>query len=254
MFMKRILPAICASLLFAIFFAASITSPEEIQIGQDVEEIVSKIVDAHGGIQALSHITTVHAKGFVTAVFRKDEGSYERWLVRDRKLRVETLYSRSKEYRVLNGTRGFRGTANTTMTEVTDQQYEAMVYQYKQLEMPYAFSKRLHKIAYVGEAEVKGKPAVILDVTDEEGPPMKVYADKASFLIVKTAGFFTVSGRNTDLSVEFADYRKIGGILLPFRITNYGSGYRIGETVIEKYELNSIMGDSLFEPHGNSGF
>jgi len=37
-------------------------------------------------------------------------------------------------------------------------------------------------------------------------------------------------------------------LVLPFRITNYAQGLKIGQTVIYKYVLNPDIANSFFEP------
>lgn len=248
--MSRVRASACMVFLFVCTLFTGAAHSED---RPNVAEIVSRIVEAHGGAGALAGAVSSHAMGRIKADFLRDEGSYERWLMRDRRLRVETIYRRSAEYRVLNGKSGYRGTATGPIAEVTDHRYEAMVYQYKQLEMPFGLSKGLYRVEYEGETELGGVRAIVLDVKDDEGPQMKVYVDRDSFLIAKMSGFFSIGGRRAELSAEYADYRKIGGVMLPFRITNYGSGQRIGETNIEQYELNTSMEDTLFMPLRRDG-
>jgi hypothetical protein len=52
----------------------------------------------------------------------------------------------------------------------------------------------------------------------------------------------------TELSAEYSDFKVIDGAPFPYKIINYASGHKVGETIIEKYSLNSGMAVSLFEP------
>ncbi|HEX9860117.1 MAG TPA: hypothetical protein VGB23_02870 [Nitrospirota bacterium] len=214
----------------------------------DADAVVAGVVKAYGGKDAIAAVKSVHAKGGITAVMRDDKGTYTRYLERDKKLRVETKYARSSELRILDGEQGWRGEDKTSMQKVVSFQYQAMLYQYKQLELPYGLSAGQYKVRLAGEGLVKGKHAYILALDSREGPPMDVYVDSKDFTILKVVGYFNAEGKQLDLSVEFGDYRKTGGTLLPFRAANYSGGNLIGETVIKDCKVNQKMDASLFKP------
>lgn len=216
----------------------------------DVKTLVSKIISAYGGEDAIKHAKKVYAAGDITAFMRNNKGIYARYLERDRKLRVETAYANgSSELRILNGKSGWRRIDKTPLMEVKDYQLLAMVYQYKQLDMPYGLLTGQYNVTDEGGINtLNGAEVEVLDVEDSEGPPMKIYVDIKSFRIVRIEGYFFVKGNLTSLGAEFGDFRKVEGLLLPFKITNFGSGQLIGETVIKKYKINPTIEGSLFKP------
>ncbi len=57
-----------------------------------------------------------------------------------------------------------------------------------------------------------------------------------------------MGGEKAVLSSEFGDFRKTGGIMLPFTIVNYADGSKISETRITTYTVNPDMADSVFSP------
>jgi hypothetical protein len=48
------------------------------------------------------------------------------------------------------------------------------------------------------------------------------------------------------LGAEFSDYRKVDGILLPFKITNYADSTKISETEIIKYSINPAVDEATY--------
>jgi hypothetical protein len=215
----------------------------------DVKTIVARVISAYGGEDAIKRAKRVYVTGDITASMRNDKGIYTRYMARDRKLRVETAYaSGSSELRILNGKTGWRRRDKTPLMEVKEYQLLAMIYQYKQLDMPYGLLTGQYNVTDEGRDTINGAEVEVLDVEDGEGPPMRIYIDLKSFRIVRTEGYFFVRGNLTNLGADFSDFRKVDGITLPFKITNFGSGQLIGETIIKKYRINPSMEESLFRP------
>lgn len=215
----------------------------------DEKTIVARVISAYGGEDAIMRAKRVYVTGDITAFMRNDKGTYTRYMARDRKLRVETAYaSGSSELRILNGKTGRRRMDRTPLMEVKEYQLLAMVYQYKQLDMPYGLLTGQYNITDEGSNTLNGVEVEVLDVEDVEGPPMKIYIDMKSFRIVRTEGYFFVKGNLISLGADFSDFRKVDGLLLPFKITNFGSGQLIGETIIKKYKINQAVEESLFRP------
>jgi len=216
---------------------------------QSIKELIPKIISAYGGEDVVKRSRKVYAAGDITAFMRNYKGIYARYLERDSKLRVETAYANgSSELRILNGKTGWRRMDKTPFMEVKEYQLLAMVYQYKQLDMPYGLLTGQYNITDEGSSTLNGAEVEVLDLEDSEGPPMKIYVDLKSFHIVRIEGYFFVKGNLTSLAAEFGDFRKVDGLLLPFKITNFGSGQLIGETIIKKYKINPSIEGSLFKP------
>jgi len=216
---------------------------------EDISSLIAKTVAAYGGEKVVEGATGMHAAGDINAIMRHDRGSYEISFKRPRKLRVVTKYQRSFETRLLNGTSGYRGTGEVPLTPVTDQRYLAMVYQYKHIDILYGILHDLYSISRKGKEDLNGKRAEVLHLTDQEGPPMDVYVDAATFLIVKVTGYFVVGeGRSTTLTSEFSDFRKVADTVFPYKITNYAGGQKIAETSMQSYRIDPAIPDTIFAP------
>jgi len=216
---------------------------------QNIKELIPKIISAYGGEDAVRRTKKVYATGDISASMRNDKGTYTRYLERDRKLRVEMTYaSGSSELRILNGKAGWRRIDKTPLMEVREYQLLSMVYQYKQLDMPYGLLTGQYNVTDEGSNTINGAEVEVLDVEDSEGPPMKIYVDMKNFHIIRTEGYFFVKGNLISLVANFWDFKKVEGLLLPFKITNSSSGQHIGETIIKKYKINPAMDESLFRP------
>ncbi|MBI5102150.1 MAG: hypothetical protein HZB33_09995 [Nitrospirae bacterium] len=236
-------------LLFILAGCGTFRVRDNPPVADETEVLAEKIVGVYGGKQAVEWMTGVHASGLTEAYMRKDQGTYELHFRRPGRLRVETKYQKSSETRILNGDRGYRGTERVPLTEVKDHRLLAMIYQYKHFDLLYGLLKGAYSVELLAPEEINGKQVNVLRLSDKEGPPMDVYIDAITFHIVRITGHFTVSeGVKTTLSSEFSDFRKVGGLVFPFKITYYGGPQKIAGTVINKYEINPEMAESLFNP------
>ncbi|HEY3347997.1 MAG TPA: hypothetical protein VGK71_10310 [Nitrospirota bacterium] len=216
--------------------------------------MVGRIVKAYGGRDAIVNAHSVLAIGTIVDQFRSDSGRYARFFIRDgRKLRVETQLARSSEIRMLDGKRGWRGPVGQVV-EVTGPPFLAMLYQYKQLDLPYGLMTGQYKIKSLGEEKIEGSPAKVLELNDSEGPTIKIWVSENTSLIVEAEGIITMPGGGktgpvTSLRAGFSDFRKTGGVMMPYKITNYGSGGTfIGETTITKVLFDQPVADNVFHP------
>lgn len=211
-------------------------------------DLRDKIFDAYGGRERLSQISSIAAEGSITALVRGDHGVYRRALRRDGKLFVDILYARSRETRILNGGRVFRG-VDGKMEEVSGPGYLAMVYQYNELSMPFALLDDSFAVRELGRESPAHATVRVLRCTDRAGNSMDVFVNEATYRIVKTLGSFSMGEGSTNLSAEFSDFRFFEGVLVPFRIVNYAGGTRISETIIDGYLFNALISDEMFDPH-----
>ncbi len=228
----------CA-LLFAACFTKCFPTGEK--------TVIAKIIQAYGGKDALARVSSLTAEGKITTFMPKDEGTYFLTMKRNRKLLVNIKYTKRTEKRILNGSRGYSGT-DKEVTEVTGSAYDAMVYQYNQMDLPYGLLDGTFRAKYLRKDNFHGRPADILKVTDRAGNEMEAVVDSENYHIVKTTGTFGTGQEKAGLSAEFEDFRKVDGILFPFIIVNYADGFKISVTRIIKYTINPDIGDLVFSP------
>jgi len=226
-----------------VLFAEELTDE-----AQHITSIINKVIDAYGGKKVVEGIHSLHLKGEIQAFMRHDNGTYELYFKRDRKLRVETKYEHSSELRILNGDRGYRSDDGLPLEEVSGPKYYSMLYQYKHLDILHDLLRGPYRISYAGKSFVDDNDVEVFRLVDKEATIMDVFIDAHNFLIVKVTGYFKADDKKTDLSQEFSDFRKVDGSLFPFRITNYAAGMKIAQTVIDKYFINPDIADSLFGP------
>lgn len=243
---KKILYLLIAAML--VFVVRGIEAEEASRSSPEVKALVHMIVDAYGGEAVLENVHSLSVKGVLETPLYEGPADYSFYLKQDRKLRVETRVGNFFELRILNGARGYYRTGDSPMAEVSGSRLLSMVYQFKEITMPYQLMTSAFTIADGGRSVVSGISVRILTLKNKEGPPMKLYVDRKSRRILKDSGVFSMDGTETELSSEFHDFRKVNGRLFPFRIVNYAGGQKVGELRIREYRVNPELPDSLFEP------
>ncbi|MGH9442573.1 MAG: hypothetical protein ACRD16_09900 [Thermoanaerobaculia bacterium] len=98
-----------------------------------------------------------------------------------------------------------------------------------------------------GREKVRGTAAFRIRVTRPDGAVRFLDLDASSFRKIRWEGELGEGSRKSMNESYFADYRRIGGLLFPFRIES-GSGGRVTQTIVfRKIEVNPVIDDSRFE-------
>ncbi|MDD2918583.1 hypothetical protein [Rhodoferax sp.] len=210
--------------------------------------LVDKVVQAYGGASQIERLVSLNADGLINAIVRNASGTYKRWFQRPRMLRVETVYPAATETRVLNGELAWRITGGNLMAGVEGPGRLAMIYQYKQLDLPYGLLKGRYNLRHAGSETIGNQATEVMDLRDDEGPNIRVNVDTATHLIVKVTGQIEFAGQTMVLAAEFSDFRPVDGMPLPFHINNYAGGMAISETLITRYAINPPVDATLFVP------
>lgn len=232
---------------YLVLFVASVIALIAAAPVQESKTVIDKVIAAYGGRERLAKIKTIAAEGRITAIMRGDEGTYRRTLRRDGNLFVDIIYSRSSERRILHKDKGYRGTGGK-MEEVSGPRFQAMVYQYNELNLPYGLLDDTFTVTELRKDIVNGEAVHVIRLVDRAGNQMEVFVHAANYRIVKCEGFFVMGTESTSLSAEFGDFKTVDGVLLPFKIVNYAGGRKISVTTINLYQINPAIDDSLFTP------
>jgi zinc protease len=96
-------------------------------------------------------------------------------------------------------------------------------------------------VAEAGEAQVGGRPALVLAVSDRKGGlERRYYFDRESLLLVKSEGLASVPGDGEALMEIFLyDYREVGGIRYPHRSEEWLNGRKVMEDAITSLRIES---------------
>jgi len=240
------LRAVAANLFVLIMLISTLASCKHLPL-DNTGSVKDRIIESYGGRTRLANVVSFAAEGQIKALMRGDAGEYKRTFRKDGKLFIDINYKRSTEQRILNGEKGFRGTAGQ-VEEVSGTQYLAMVFQYNELNLPYGLLNDSYTVSELRRETLNGAEVRVLKCIDRSGNDMEVFVNAANYRIVKSVGIFAIGTQTTSLSSEFSDFRTVDRVLFPFRIVNYARGKKISEITINRYLVNPAIDDSLFNP------
>jgi hypothetical protein len=207
---------------------------------------VRRVIAAYGGRQALEKVHTIVYKGRIVALLGNDHGKETISLQRPDRLRTSVHYSRSSDERILNG-KDVWSSFGGDFQKTTGAARLAVIYQYQHLDLPMGLLGDGYQVT-LGVQEIDGRKYPVLDLSDVDGPPMRVIIDPDTGLIRRVSGIFKIQGQTTQLAVDYGDYRKVGPIPLPHRMINYAGGVKIAEADFDQVKINEPLPANLFHP------
>ncbi|MFC1837311.1 hypothetical protein ACFLYW_01355, partial [Thermodesulfobacteriota bacterium] len=208
---------------------------------EPVDSLKAKVVDAHGGVDALGQISTLVFSGKITT--KKESGTVALTLSRPGKLRATMVYTQKYEDRILLDNQGWRDFGDG-FKEVSDHSLGAMIFQYNHLNLPMGIFDKKYKILHVDQ-KIEGQAFSILELIAKNEPPMAVIIDQETGLIRQINGKILMGKNEVVMGVGYRDYKKVNDVMLPSRIINYVNGKAIAESRYDAVQLNVEL-DSKF--------
>ena len=212
-----------------------------------LEVLIQRSIEAYGGEELLAGAVGRIEKGTVTSTMRSGaDGKIVRLYERPIRLRVEIEYPGDEsEVRILDGGRGWRndGPASGPM-------YQAMLLQAARLGLPTILLDFEASLEDMGEVERDGQRLRAVGLGFHRGLRIAVEIDPGSGRILRSEGTISVREGSQSLSfaTEYADFRDVDGVLVPFHEVNYAQGQRTGETQFDSVELVQEIPAGSFHP------
>jgi hypothetical protein len=206
------------------------------------DEIVARHVAAVGGESALRRVSAWHVAAVVHDL--PTPGKIQTW-VESPKVRIDSSISGIDETIGYSGREGWSRTAQgierltgKRTRSIRDKGY---------VDGLLAYRASGGAITRLRDDDVDGHECHVLVLGSSKDDGATVYVDRRTFLIVKTVTpILSPRGNLMRLEVRYSDYRKVGGILMPFLTevkADYGS-YRI---TTQSVEVNVNLDDALFD-------
>lgn len=114
-------------------------------------------------------------------------------------------------------------------------------------------ARRGHEIEFVGNAQVDGRNAAMLEVRLPNGAVRWVYLDEETGLELKVEAKRTLRGRERRVETYFSDWRETNGILIAYRQdTNTAGEWESHFLTIDNVEINPVIAPDRFGPPAES--
>lgn len=216
---------------------------------EQARKILKAAIRAKGGLAAISNIKDITVKS-KSKVFSPEQGELEVqvtvYIKLPDKLRQEAFVEDREVMTVLNGDKGWLKSEDS-IRELPGEVIRSLKEQIQNSE-DFIFlnaAKSNYQFKYVGTGALNDTRADVIQMIDPSGNETKLYLDTQSRYLIKIVR--QGSALEGQMETLFSDYRRLSGVMTPFRSKEYRDGKLVSETQIEEAKFNSGLSDDLFK-------
>ncbi len=234
--------------------AACVLASAGIVSAQTPDEIVEKTLTAMGGRAALGKLTSRSTTGTMTASTPGGDvtGTVELLAAAPNKSRTLIkldLSSLGAGTMVVdqrfNGTSGYAIDTMRGDHEITGAQLDTMRNNFFPTPL-IGYKERGTQLELAGKDKVGEREAYVLNVTPKTGSPTKLFLDAQSYLPIRAVLKITVPEMGeVEQTTDFADYREVDGVQVPFTVKG-SSSIQTFTITVSKVEHNVKVDEALF--------
>jgi hypothetical protein len=210
-----------------------------------LDEILGNYYKAIGGLPSWQSLDTLVIKGRILS--QNTEITTTAEYMRPDKCRVSYTISGKLVVQSYNGETAWQQSAmsESIAPEALDPERTDYLRDRCGIESPLIdYAKKKLKVTLEGRDAVDGKEAYKIKVTYSSGNFQYYLLDARSFLPVKTVGFYTVGGQEVVMMTRFNDYKRVGNILVPFKLAIE----KKGNAPREEYIVESVTPNPPLDP------
>lgn len=235
--MKKILSlALSAFLLSAVSLTA-----------QDLEEILDNHFEVIGMDEVLE-TNTIIAKG--KAIQMGTEFPMVLFQKRPDKVRMEAEIQGTKLVQAYNGENGWAiipWTGSMEPQDMTEDQTKS-IKQMGDIDGDlYNWEEKGHTLTFEGEEEMEGTPVYKLKLEKEDGDVFTYYLDAENYVILRADSKVDMQGTEVEASSYFSNFKPVQGMIMPHSIESKVNDQVQSQIVIDSFEIDSEIDDSIFE-------
>ena len=216
-------------------------------LAQNVEDIINKHIEAHGGYDKWNKVEALKITGRFTAFsLENDFTTY--------KTKCGAFYSDLflGNQRVIEGFKDNCGWTIDPWFEIYHarniNEFETNVFHQKsEFFTPFLnYKEKGHKVELLGKENVEGSDMYVLQLTRANGMSEKWFLDANTYLEFKCEANWVDFARSVPAEMYYDDFREVDGLILPFFVERIFS-IRDRITQIEKVEVNPKIDMELFD-------
>jgi outer membrane lipoprotein-sorting protein len=228
------------------FFLASFLSFSGMTQELNLDEILNKYYQTMG-IDKMKEWKTFTATGkFITQGMELPFMNYQK---RPDKIRFELEIQGNKMLRVFDGQAGWAvapWSGSMDPQDMTPDEVKAMKEQTDFEGLLYNWKEKGHKVELIGKEDMQGTPVYKIKAILADGNVETHYIDAENFVTLKVSSVTKIQGNDVESDSYPSNYKEVQGVLMPFAMESKYNGETGERLVIEKYEINTDMNDSLF--------
>jgi predicted Zn-dependent peptidase len=100
----------------------------------------------------------------------------------------------------------------------------------------------------IGKDDIDGRPVDVVAIEDtSRNLEVKLFLDATTGLPLKKSYAAELMGQPGKVDEVYGDYRDIGGVKVPFRVTLFSDGKKVGDLKVTDVKFNTNVEDSIFK-------
>jgi outer membrane lipoprotein-sorting protein len=230
---------------FAFLFATVMLFSLNLK-AQDLDEILESHYEVMGMDKVLK-TKTIIANG--KAVQMGMEFPMTLYQKRPGMVRMEAEIQGTKLVQAYDGTNGWMIAPWTGSMEPQDMS-EDQVKGMKQMgDMDgdlYNWNDKGFKVSFEGEDEMEGTPVYKIRLEKEDGDVFTYYLDAENYVILKVDSKVMVQGAEVESSSFYSNFKPVEGMIMPFNIESRVNDQVQMQIVIDSFEVDAEIDDSMF--------
>jgi hypothetical protein len=231
---------------YAIVFIALICSVAV--SAQTADEIISKYVQAIGGKDLLTKITSVYTESTLDVMGM--QGAVKTTTLNGKGMRQDMDISGSAMTTCYNDQGGWSinpMAGSTTPEAMAEGQYNSGKDQIV-IGAPFInYTEKGYKAELVGNEAVGTINAVKIKLTPPDGNSSLYLFDPGTSYLIKSIQMMEMQGQMIDNETTYSDYRQVEGFTAPYKLdSNMAGGQFQMSMTVSKIELNKPVNDSIF--------
>jgi len=234
--------------ILGIFVLSFMSSPS---FGEDVSDILKKMIDAQGGRKVLEGIKDTTMTGDIELTQMGLSGTLTMYQKEPNKSRQDIEVMGMV---ITNAYDGEMAWMINPQTGSSEELSEDMAAEAKRSAISQSNSLMLNpekfgvKYTFKAKENVDDKDCLVLTMTFPDGHESTLYVDAKTYLLHKTVQMTSGQmGGEVEQEMIFADYKEVDGYIYPFTVTIIQDGEEFGIMTITELKINSGLEDSLFK-------
>jgi zinc protease len=195
--------------------ATSTASTASTAVMKTAAEIIAKYITAIGGEAELKKVNAIETKGTMEVQGQKLDASIKQ-LAPNLEITEVSMGGNVVMKDAFNGTTGSQSQMGQKKDTAPD---ELATKKEKQGLFEQLYYGKGYTIVVVGNEKVGTADAYKLTVTSPSGHKATEYYDVTSGLLLKEEKSVKASGTDVQVTIEYGDYRKVGNVLLPYKLS-----------------------------------
>lgn len=236
-----------SGLIVCMIATAAMLGAQESAPAPTADELMEKSIQATGGREAASKVTSLIAKGTFEISAMGVSAPTEMYAkAPDKRYTITAVDGYGDVKNGYDGTIGWSSEPQNGLVELKGPQL-AQVKRESQFNGDLRWKELYPKAEVTGKEKVGGKDCWVLKLTPAEGKPVTRYVDAATFLMVKAITVAYTPEGEVEMPIEFSDYKDIGsGMKMPHTIKVTFPGIGEMSTKFKEYQINAEIDDAKF--------